>query len=129
MGAFLVANVAAQLSGGWDEVFDRSHPLPGDPEVVAARAVGARPPWMPRSLGSSTIAGRPALTGGRVAQPALAGAEAMTEAVRARLGCEVGSHNWKRDDPYDLLCSEVRRAIVAGDAASFRADMLALDRP
>ena len=26
VAALFVANVAAQISGGWDEVFDRSHP-------------------------------------------------------------------------------------------------------
>ncbi len=128
VGAFLVANVAAQLSGGWDEVFDRSHPMPGDPEVVAARAVGAATvdDQLARVIDDVVV---PALSDGRVAQPALAGPEAMTDrGVGLDSACEVGSHNWKRDDPYDLLCSEIRRAIVAGDDASFRADMVALDR-
>jgi hypothetical protein len=128
VGAFVVANIAAQLGGGWDEVFDRTHPLPGDPEVVAARAVGAASvdAEITRVVESVVV---PALSDGRVAQPALAGPEAMTDrGVGLDSACEVGSHNWKRDDPYDLLCSEVRRAIVAGDDTSFRADMLALHR-
>jgi hypothetical protein len=40
----------------------------------------------------------------------------------------VGISKGKGDDTYDLLCSEIRRAVVAGDDASFRADLLALDR-
>jgi peptidoglycan/xylan/chitin deacetylase (PgdA/CDA1 family) len=126
VGTFLVVNVAAQLSGGWDEMFDRSHPMPGDPEVVAARALGAATvdAQLARVVDGVVV---PALSDGRVAQPALAGPEAMTDrGVGLDSGCEVGSHNWKRDDPYDLLCSEIRRAIVAGDDASFRADMVAL---
>ena len=126
--ALFVANIAAQLNGGWDEVFDRSHPLPGDAEVVAARAVGAATvdAEIARVVDAVAV---PALSDGRVAQPALAGAEAMTDrGVGLDSACEVGSHNWKRDDPYDLLCTEIRRPIVAGDEASFRADMLALDR-
>ena len=127
-GAFLVANIAAQLSGGWDEVFDRSHPLPGDADVVAARAVGAATvdAEIARVVDDVVV---PALSEGRVAQPAPSGAEAMTDrGVGLDSGCEVGSHDWKRDDPYDLLCSEIRRAVVASDDASFRADLLALDR-
>jgi len=128
LGALLMANIAAQLSGGWDEVFDRSHPLPSDPQVVAARERG----------GATTDAelGRvvdevvvPALTAGRVAQPALAGPDAMTDrGLGYDSACEVGSHNWKRDDPYDLLCTEIRRAIVAGDLEDFGPDMVALHR-
>jgi hypothetical protein len=128
VAAFFVANVAAQLSGGWDEVFDRSHPLPGDPEVVAARAVGAATADAELERLVTTVV-VPALTDGRLAQPALAGPDAMTDrGVGLDSACEVGFHNWKRDDPYDLLCSEIRRAVVAGDDASFRADLLALDR-
>ena len=128
VGAFVVANIAAQLGGGWDEVFDRSHPLPGDPEVVAARAVGAASvdAEINRVVESVVV---PALSDGRVAQPALAGRAAMTDrGIGLDSACEVGSHNWKRDDPYDLLCDEIRRAVVAGDDATFRADMLALHR-
>jgi hypothetical protein len=127
VGAFFVANIAAQLGGGWDEVFDRSHPLPGDPDVVAARAVGAATvdDEITRVVDEVVV---PALTEGRVAQPAVVGPEAMVDRSSG-LGswCEVGSHNWKRDDPYDLSCVEIRRAIVAADEASFRADLLALD--
>jgi hypothetical protein len=128
VAAFFVANVAAQISGGWDEVFDRSHPLPGDPEVVAAREVGAAAAEaeLDRVVTEVVV---PALTDGRVAQQALSGPEAMTDrGVGLDSGCEVGSHDWKRDDPYDLLCTEIRRAIVAGAEESFRPDMLALDR-
>jgi hypothetical protein len=121
--ALLMANVAAQLSGGWDEVFDRSHPQPGDPEVVAAREVGARA--VEAEIDRVVAAAVPALTAGRVAQPAPRGADAVDEALVA--GCEEGQHNWKRDDPFDLACWEVRRAILAGDAGEFRADMVALD--
>lgn len=128
VGAFLVANIAAQLGGGWDEVFDRSHPMPGDPDVVAARAAGAATvdAEIARVVDDVVV---PSLNDGRVAQPALTGPEAMTDrGIGIDSACEVGSHNWKRDDAYDLLCTEIRRAIVAGDEASFRSDMLALDR-
>ena len=128
VGAFFVANIAAQLSGGWDEVFDGSHPLPGDAEVVAARAVGAATADAELNRVVTTVV-VPALSAGRVAQPALAGPEAMADrGAGLDSGCEVGFHDWKRDDPYDLLCTEIRRAIVAGDEQSFGPDMLALDR-
>lgn len=128
VAAFLIANVAAQLSGGWDEVFDRSHPLPGDPEVVAAREAGGRvvDAEIGRVVDGVVV---PTLTAGRVAQPARTGPEAQTDrSVGIDSGCEVGSHNWKRDDPYDLLCVEIRRAVVAAEEAAFRADMTALHR-
>jgi hypothetical protein len=126
VGAVLIANIAAQLSGGWDEVFDRKHPEAGDPEVVAAREVGAATvdAELDRVVNEVVV---PALTGGRVAQPARAGRDAMTDrGVGIDSACEVGFHDWKRDDSYDLLCTEIRRAIVAGDEEAFRPDMLAL---
>ena len=88
VGALLVANIAAQLSGGWDEVFDRSHPMPGDAEVVAAREVGAATvdAEIARVIDEVVV---PDLTEERAAQPALAGAEAMTDrGVGLDSGCE-----------------------------------------
>lgn len=128
VAALLAANLAAQLSGGWDEVFDRSHPLPDDPRVVAAREVaGATVDAEVAHVVDEVVA--PAFTAGRVAQPALTGPDAATDrGIGFDSGCELGSHNWKRDDPYDLLCTEIRRAIVAGTQESFRADMVALHR-
>ncbi len=122
--ALLVANIAAQISGGWDEVFDRSHPQDSDPEVVAARALGARA--VEAEIDGVVGVAVPTLASGRVAQPAPTGAAAVDEpALGAR--CETGQHNWKVDDPYDLACVEVRRTILAADAGDFRADMVALD--
>jgi hypothetical protein len=128
LAVVLVANLAAQLSGGWDEVLDRSHPLPGDPDVVAARAAGAQTvdAEITRVVDLVVV---PALTGGRVAQPAVTGPQALAESgVGLGSACEVGSHNWKRDDPFDLICTEVRESLVAGDAASLRPDVLAVHR-
>ncbi len=121
--ALFVANVAAQIGGGWDEVFDRSHPQPGDPEVVAAREVGARA--VEAETDRVVAVAASTLTAARLAQPAPRGADALDEAVGA--SCEAGQHNWKRDDPYDLACWEVRRATLAADAGAFRADLVALD--
>ncbi len=121
--ALFVANVAAQLGGGWDEVFDRSHPQPGDPAVVAAREVGARA--VEAEVDRVVAVAASTLTAARVAQPAPRGADAVDEALGA--SCETGQHNWKRDDPYDLACWEVRRATLAADPGEFRADMAALD--
>ena len=118
VAALLAANLAAQLSGGWDEVFDRSHPLPDDPRVVAAREVaGATVDAEVARVVDEVVV--PALIAGRVAQPALTGPDAATDrGIGFDSGCELGSHNWKRDDPYDLLCTEIRRAIVAGERRS-----------
>jgi hypothetical protein len=128
LAVVLVANVAAQIGGGWDEVFDRSHPLPRDPDVVAARGAGAATvdAEIARVVDDVVV---PALTAGRVAQPAVTGPEAMIDRpVGIGSACEVGSHNWKRDDPYDLVCTEIRNTTVAGDATSLRPDVLAVHR-
>ena len=43
--------------------------------------------------------------------------------------CDEGFHDWKRDDPYDLLCDVQRvEVLVAPDTDAFREDMTALDR-
>lgn len=127
LGVGVVATLAAQISGGWDEVFDTTKPLPGDPEVVAARAEGGArvDAESERVIGDVVL---PSLADGRVAQPALSGAEALASdrGIGLDSGCEVGSHNWKRDDPYDLYCVEIRRTVLAGTKAAFESDMLAL---
>ncbi len=123
LAALFVANVAAQLGGGWDEVLDRSHPQPGDPEVVAAREVGGRA--AEAELDRVVAVALTQLTRARVAQPALRGADAVEGPPGSE--CEVGQHNWKRDDPFDLACWEVRLATLAAGAGDFRADIVALD--
>jgi hypothetical protein len=127
LGVAVVATLAAQFSGGWDEVFDTTKPLPGDPEVVAARAEGGARVDAERERVIGDVA-LPSLADGRVAQPALSGTEALASdrGIGLDSGCEVGSHNWKRDDPYDLYCVEIRRTVLAGTRAAFEPDMLAL---
>ena len=127
LGVAMIATLAAQFSGGWDEVFDTTKPLPNDPEVVAARKEGAAriDAESDRLIAEVVL---PALAGGRVAQPALTGAEALASdrGIGLDSGCEVGSHNWKQDDPYDLYCIEIRRTVLAGRESSFATDMTAL---
>lgn len=40
--------------------------------------------------------------------------------------CNIGQHNWKINDSYDLACSQDRDAIVGFDGETFRAQALAL---
>jgi hypothetical protein len=127
LGVAFVTTLAVQMSGGWDDVLDLSKPLPGDPEVVAAReAGGARLDAETARVVDGVVL--PNLTDGRVAQPALTGAAALATDPGLGLGsgCEVGSHDWKRDDPYDLYCVEVRRTVLAGSEGAFATDMPAL---
>ena len=49
------------------------------------------------------------------------------ERIFGRSGCDPGEHNWKRDDPYDLACSEVRRAIVVGPEADLDAQLARIE--
>ena len=80
LGVATIATLAAQISGGWDEVFDTTKPLPNDPEVVTARQEGAaRVDAETDRLIADVVL--PALPGVRVAQPALSGAEALASAT------------------------------------------------
>jgi hypothetical protein len=132
--------LAVQFAGGWDEVLDLSHPGPEDPEVVQARGAAAgRLEGEVARLVQDVIA--PALDGGRVlvvpggaaGEPggdppaAAAGADAAAPTARGS-DCEVGAHNWKRDDPYDLRCIEVRHGAAAGRRATIDADLVSVDR-
>lgn len=136
------ATLAVQFGGGWDAFLDRSQPGPEDPEVVQARAAAAgRLEGEVARLVQDVIA--PALDGGRVlvvlggaagepstdppADDAATGADGTTPTTRGS-GCEVGTHTWKRDDPFDLRCVEVQHGAAAGRRASIDADLVAVDR-
>ena len=69
----ILVTFAVQLSGGWDEVLDRTHPRPGDPEVVAAREAAAAEvdAEIVRVIDEVVT---PTLTGGRVAEAPAVGA-------------------------------------------------------
>lgn len=139
LGAILLAlaamavTFAVQLGGGWDEVLDRSHPQPGDADVVVAREAGAG-----RVLAESAAvldrAVVPSLSGARVVVPPQPGA-AVAPSGGSGTGadpwgsqCEVGQHNWKRDDAFDLICTEATGGVVLAQDSSFAADMASLDR-
>ena len=121
----IVVTFAVQMSGGWDEVFDRTHPRESDPDVVAARAEGAA--WVDAEI--ERLVDRvvlPALAGGRVVLPAATGAQARDDPALGS-SCEIGQHNWKVDDPFDLACVEVRSAVLAGSDDDVRGQLVALD--
>ncbi len=127
-GVALLVTIYAQISGGWDEVLDRSHPEATDPQVVAARqAAGGRLDSEVERLVASVVV--PSLSGARVAQPGAVGA-GVREDPAAPLGsggCETGEHNWKIDDPYDLACTEVRRTVLAASSEDVRSQLVALN--
>ena len=128
----ILVTFAVQLSGGWDDVLDRTHPRPGDPEVVAAREVAAAEvdAEVVRVIDEVVT---PTLSGGRVAQAPEVGT-AMAPLPNADVqpdaqgsSCIVGQHNWKIDDGFDLACTEIRGGVVAAQQQPFVDDMLALD--
>ena len=124
LGVLLVgANVAAQLTGGWDEVFDFNKPQLDDPEVVAAREEGAAlaDGLLQQALDEAVLPGIGPRA--RVAEPP----GDPSERIFGRSGCDPGEHNWKRDDPYNLACSEVRRAIVIGPEADLDAQLATIE--
>jgi hypothetical protein len=121
-----VAALAVQLSGGVDELFDRTHPTQDDPEVVAARADARRQLDAQLARLSEQVV-LPAVPGSRVAQSSGDIDPGFTGAGRGS-DCAVGQHNWKVDDPFDLACVEVRHAVVASPATDVAATLAALDR-
>ena len=128
----ILVSFAVQLTGGWDEVLDRTHPRPGDPEVVAVREVAAAEvdTEVVRVIDEIVT---PTLTGGRVevapevgaAMAPLPNADVQRDAQGS--ACVVGQHNWKIDDGFDLACAEIRAGVVAARQQTFVDDMLALD--
>jgi hypothetical protein len=132
VGAAVVGTFAVQFSGGWDDVLDLSKPQPGDPDVVAARLVGAEAAEAEVALLSRQVV-LPAMAGARVALPAPTGPDAAPTAGQGGPGdrstgsfCDIGQHNWKIDDPYDLVCREVRREILAGRTQNWSTDLRAI---
>ena len=77
-----VAWVFIAFSGGLDDVLDVRDPAPDDRRVVEARERS-------EERLAAELAG---ITG--------------TEPSGASADCEEGQHNWKIDDPYDLLCTQ-----------------------
>lgn len=131
-GAAVLVTFAVQFSGGWDDVLDFSRPAPGDPDVVAARLAGAAAVDAEMTRVSRQVV-LPAMAGARVALPAPTGPSAAPDASDGGPGdratgsyCDIGQHNWKRDDPYDVECREVRREILAGQAPTLAADLRAI---
>jgi len=131
--AAIAVTFAVQLTGGWDEVLDRSHPQPGDPDVIVARQAGADRVLVE----SDSVVDRvvvPSLSGARVVVPpppgAAAAASGSTGVAAHPWGaqCEVGQHNWKRDDGFDLICTEATGGVVVAWDASVPADLATLDR-
>ena len=92
-------------------MLDPTHPQETDSEVVAARGAGVQraDAEFERVLG--------------LIMTTLAGAEVVRQPpTRSTSVCSLGQHNWKRDDPYDLACSELRSAQVAARIATLRAE-------
>ena len=92
---------AAMLSGGFDDLLSPGGPAETDREVVEAGAQAL-----------DELAG--------VALPVTAAATADEQE------CEVGQHNWKVDDDFDLSCVATRTAFAPVPAAAFREQAVAL---
>jgi hypothetical protein len=119
LGTVLVLGVAgvlwfvAVLSGGFDDLFDVSHPKESSSEVRAARERGSA------RLEVDTVA--------FVAQAGAATGLRHRQGVESRADfCDEGQHNWKTDTDYDLLCTAERRVLLLGVAADAQAQVGAL---
>lgn len=112
----MIGWVAVELSGGFDDVFSGPPPQPDDPEVVEAREEAAE-----------VLTADARRLSAEVVVPALGEAEALSRSG-SEPECQVGQHNWKIDDDFDLACDLVRVEVVATPKVSrFSTDMLALD--
>ena len=115
-GVLLAAGLlwlAAVFSGGLDDLLSAGRPEEGDARVVEVR----------ERTRAALDEDRATLIDD-VVEPTLG-----VGAVVATGGgghCAVGQHNWKIDDPYDLSCTELSAAVVVGDEALFRHQVLAL---
>lgn len=102
--------------GGLDELLRGDGPQPTDPEVVAARAEASE------SLGQDV--------GLLVVATVVPSVPSATPVGEGEISppCDVGQHNWKIDDDYDLRCGLQSVGVVAvPSTATFRGDMVALD--
>lgn len=119
----MLATLAVQLSGGWDDVLDLSQPMPEDAEVLAAREATAE--RVVQDLqGIAAEVAVPVLAAGRVAREAGGPADPVADEPD---GCVVGQHNWKVDDAFDLLCDEAASTVLAAQDAAVPDQLLALD--
>lgn len=97
--------VYVSFAGGLDDVLDFDHPERTDPEVVAAerRAQASDLPKASAEVQSAIGEGAP---GASVVGAGAAGAM-----------CEVGQHNFKIDDDFDLSCTATLMNVVAAPLA------------
>ena len=107
--------VVASFSGGIDDLLDADKPQQGDPEVVAAEesAYDDVEAETERTVATLSDAVQLRTIGGGL----------------ARRPCDVGQHNFKIDDDYDLSCSLTGVRVLAGAATPATAETVrALDR-
>lgn len=104
------------FSGGLDNALSFNPPRPGDRKVIAAEEKASGP--FRQGVRDDTD---------RVVLPAIPGSAAMGSAELPS-SCIEGQHDWKRDDPYDLVCDLTQiEAVSVSDRVGFRADMVGLD--
>lgn len=92
---------AAMLSGGFDDLLSPGGPVETDREVVEAGAQARE-------------------------ELAAVPLPVTTAAVAEEQQCEVGEHNWKIDDDFDLSCVTTRTTLSPVPAPVFREQALAL---
>ncbi|HET7691102.1 MAG TPA: hypothetical protein VFK41_12005 [Nocardioidaceae bacterium] len=112
--AFAVGLVYVNIMGGFDDLLNGDAPKETDAEVVAAREPAS---VALRTSGQSLAKQTELSTGGR-----------LIAAGELHPPCDIGQHNWKIDDPYDLLCDLSRVAVIGSPSvAAFRDQMVVLD--
>lgn len=105
------------VSGGVDDAFRWDRPTEGDAEVVAAREAAVE---------------RQEVEGdAQLVTPVVEALGAQAAWVGSKLvvpPCEVGEHDWKVDDDFDLACqTSVMHIVAVPDRADFRSESERLD--